>query len=217
MKKIFKILGGVLLTLVISFVVINLGVLRQTRPYMYQQVADAPEAYTAIVLGARVYPSGRLSSMLEDRVLTAVELYKQGKVERILVSGDHGQPDYDEVNAMKDFLVEQGVSAEDIFLDHAGFDTFDSMYRAKEVFHVDSAVIVTQEFHLPRAVYIARGLGLDAYGVAADRQPYASIVYNKAREWPARAKSFLSVHFGGQPTYLGDPIHITGDASNSWD
>lgn len=217
MKRIFKTAGIVIVAAFMAFIGINVFVMQRTKAYIFTNATDAPAAYTAIVLGARVYPSGRLSPMLQDRTLTAVDLYKAGKVERILVSGDHGRPEYDEVNAMKDFLVEHGVPAQDIFLDHAGFDTFDSMYRAKDVFEVDNAIIVTQDFHLPRSIYIARGLGIDAYGVSADRQPYASIVYNKAREWPARAKSFLSVHFGGKPTYLGDPVPITGDATKSWD
>lgn len=196
------------------FIGINLFVLGKARPYT--QNPD-PSAYVAIVLGARVYPGGRLSPMLEDRIQTALELYQRGKVKRILVSGDHARPEYDEVNAMKDFLLAAGVPASDIFLDHAGFDTYDSLYRAKHIFQVDTAIVVTQEFHLPRAVYIARSVGIDAVGLSADKRPYASIRYNELREWPSRFKAFLNVALRVKPQYLGEILPITGVASASWD
>lgn len=212
-RKIRKVFIALSAGLVI-FIAVNLFVLGKARPYT--QNPD-PSAYVAIVLGARVYPSGRLSPMLEDRIQTALELYQRGKVKRILVSGDHGRVEYDEVNAMKDYLLAAGVPASDIFLDHAGFDTYDSLYRAKHIFQVNSAIVVTQEFHLPRAVYIARSIGLDAVGMAADKRPYASIRYNKLREWPSRFKAFLNIVLHVKPQYLGEVLPIIGDASVSWD
>lgn len=178
---------------------------------------DSVETYqTAIVLGAKVNNDDP-SDILEDRLLTGLELYQDGKVEKILVSGDNGQIEYNEVGAMRDYLLEKGVSGEDIFMDHAGFDTYDTMYRAKEIFKVEDAIIVTQNFHLPRAIYIARALDIDAVGVSADRQTYVYIDLYERREKLAQVKAFLNVIFHSKPKFLGDPIPITGDGVESWD
>lgn len=195
----------------------NVFILDSAESRIFRSATDAPPRVTIIVLGARVYPKGHLSPMLADRMLTALDLYRQGKAERFLLSGDHGKVDYDEVNTMKDFLLNKGVAAKDIFLDHAGFDTYDSMYRARAIFEVRSAIVVTQGFHLARAVYTARAMGIDAVGVAADRQPYAGVAYNEAREVPARSKTFWRVSLHAKPRVLGDVIPITGDALKSWD
>ena len=112
-------------------------------------------------------------------------------LKKILMSGDHGQEDYDEVNAMKKYAVEKGVAADDVFMDHAGFSTYETMYRARDVFQAKKVIIVTQKYHLYRAVYIARALGLEAYGIASDPRPYSSVVYNNAREFLARVKDFF--------------------------
>jgi SanA protein len=176
--------------------------------------------YTAIVLGARVYDDGSLSNMMEDRMLAGMELYKAGKVKKILISGDHGRKNYDEVNTIRNHLLNHGIPPEDIFMDHAGFDTYDSMFRAREVFGVKDAVIVTQRFHLPRAVYIARKLGLDASGLAADKREYRvrSKRYSFVREIPARVKAFLDVEiFHSSPKFLGEKIPITGDGRKTVD
>ncbi len=176
------------------------------------QAQQAPEAEAIIVLGARVHPDGRLSGMLLDRMITAAELYDQGKASKILVSGDHGTVSYNEVRAMKNFLEQRGIPEEQIFMDHAGFNTYDSMYRAKAIFQVNKAIIVTQEYHLMRAVYNARGLGIEAYGVASDRQEYAGMPKFKLREIAARNKDYALVElFKPEPTYLGKIIPISGD------
>lgn len=161
-----------------------------------------------IVPGASVLSSGQPSDVLEDRLLTAVELYKADKVKKFLVSGDHGQVNYNEVETMGQYLLNQGIPAEDIVLDHAGFDTFDTMVRAREVFQVDSAVVVTQEFHLPRAIYLGRAAGLNITGVIADQQTYVKIAYFVFREYFARVKAVLNVWFQASPKYLGEPIPI---------
>jgi len=169
-------------------------------------------AHTAIVPGAYVYPDG-----LADRVSTAVDLYIQGKVEKILLTGDHGRSSYDEVNSMRKYAEARGVPTRDIFMDHAGFSTYDSMYRAREVFRVNSAVIVTQDFHLPRAVYTARRLGLQAVGISADRYVYAGTEIYHLREIPARVKAFLQITAGSKPRFLGPAISITGDGRDTRD
>lgn len=174
---------------------------------------DVPVADAILVLGARVYSDGRLSLMLYDRLIAAQELYEKKKAPKLIVSGDHGQIEYDEVNAMKDFLIEQGIPSEDIFMDHAGFSTYESMYRARDIFKVKKIIIVTQEFHLTRAVFIARELGLEAYGVASDIHEYGQVmIKSRLREIAARNKDFLFVKFiKPEPTYLGDEIPVTGD------
>lgn len=174
--------------------------------------ADAPSAQVAIVLGARVDPDGHPSPMLADRLATGVELYRLGKVKKLLLSGDHGTIPYDEVNAMREYVMERGVPAEDVFMDHAGFSTFDSMYRARDVFLVTDTLVVTQDFHLARAVYTARTLGLRATGVSADRRPYLHTYWPAVREWLARCKAFLQLHvLASKPHFLGPTIPITGD------
>ncbi len=184
---------------------------------IYVSNDSLPEKYVAIVLGAKVYSNGNPSDMLEDRLLTAFDLYKAGKVKRFLLSGDHGTTSYDEVDGMKNYLTKLGVKKEDIFLDHAGFDTYDSMYRAREIFEVRDALIVTQGYHLPRAVFLARKLGIDAEGVIADRRPYRNSNIFKARELGAQVKSFFELVFRIKPKHLGEQIPITGDSSASFD
>ena len=180
--------------------------------------AEAAEpAQVALVLGAGVTRSGYPTPMLRDRLETALELYRAGKVQKLLLSGDHGRTDYDEVNAMRRYLEERGVPPEDLFLDHAGFDTYDSMYRAAAVFQVEDVIVVTQEFHLPRALWIATRLGLDAQGVAADRFRYGVERAYAARELAARVKAFGEVAVRRRPVFLGPVIPITGDGRATHD
>lgn len=178
---------------------------------------ELPEVYTVVVLGARVYSDGGLSLYLKNRVEGALALYNSGKVSRFLLSGDHGTKSYDEVNAMKDYLENQGVPTSDIFLDHAGFNTYNSMVRAKEIFEVEDCIVVSQDYHLPRAIYIARSLGVDAYGFAQSSAELSSSNFNKRREFLARVKSFIELKLGLEPTYLGEVIPITGDSKLSYD
>ena len=158
------------LAFAIAVVSINYYIFTASEDYIYKQVPATPKCYTAIVLGAMVSKSGRLSDFLQDRLDVSIELFNNGKINRFLLSGDHGKVDYDEVNSMKAYLIEKGIPTDSIFLDHAGFDTYNSIVRAKEIFKVTDIMIVTQEFHLPRAVYIARSQGLIAYGICADKR-----------------------------------------------
>jgi len=174
---------------------------------------SVPEADAILVLGARVYANGNVSLMLNDRLTTGYELYKKGKAKKIIVSGDHGRKDYDEVNTMKSFLMEKGVPSEDIFMDHAGFSTYESLYRARDIFQVKKVIITSQEYHLMRAVFIARELGLEAFGVAADKHVYHGVMLkSELREIAARNKDFLTAKiFKPLPKYLGEVIPVTGD------
>jgi len=173
---------------------------------------QAPEADAILVLGAYVFPDGTVSDVLNDRLAVGYELYQQGKAPKIIVSGDHGRKDYDEVNAMKDFLSSKKVPNEDVFMDHAGFSTYESIYRARDIFQVKKLIIVTQEYHLMRAVFIARELGLEAYGVTSDKRNYVYAAQYELREIAARNKDFfLAKVLKPEPTFLGEEIPVSGD------
>jgi SanA protein len=176
-----------------------------------------PHAQVALVLGAYVQPDGRPSAMLEDRLAAAAALYRDGRVDRVLASGDHGRPDYDEVNAMRRELVRLGVPDRDVFTDHAGFDTLDSVVRARKVFGVRSAVVVTQPFHMARALWLARHAGLDATGLEAGAgKSYGSKgTVAGVRELLARTKAVADVVTGARPAFLGPRVDIDGDARAS--
>ena len=170
-----------------------------------------------IVLGAGVHSDGSPTWMLEDRILVGERLYEKNAAGKLLMSGDHGRVEYDEVNSMKQFAINDGIASEDIFMDHAGFETYDTMYRARDVFGAKKVVIVTQKYHLYRALYIAKSLGLDAYGVSADLRGYGNKQWmREVREWLARVKAFGKCIKKPKPTYLGDKIDITasGDVTN---
>lgn len=166
-----------------------------------------------IVLGCLVRSDGNPSHMLNDRLETGMELYEKGVAPKLLMSGDHGNKEYNEVGAMKNWAVDHGAAPEDVFMDHAGFSTYESIYRAKEIFGVKKAVIVSQNYHLYRAVYIARALGIDAYGVAAEDTVYSGQTYRDIREAAARSKDFILTVFKPKPTYLGDTIAVSGNGN----
>ena len=163
-----------------------------------------------LVLGAGIW-NNRPSPMLEDRLLQGIALYNKNASNKMIVSGDHGKEEYDEVNVMKQFAMEKGVNSKDIFMDHAGFSTYDSVYRAKEIFQAKKIVIVTQKYHLYRALYIAKKLGLEAYGVASDPRKYVGQSLRELREIVTRNKDFIKVMFKPQATYLGDTIPVSGN------
>lgn len=168
------------------------------------------DADCILVLGAAVR-GDTPSKMLRDRLDVGIALYQAGIAPKLLLSGDNGQQYYNEVTVMLRYSLEAGVPAEDIFLDHAGFSTYESMYRAGAVFQVERAVIVTQGYHLSRALYDARGLGLEAVGVASDQQVYGGQDYRDLREIAARVKDFFMVILKPEPTFLGPVIPIGGD------
>lgn len=164
-----------------------------------------------LILGCGIHDDGSPSAMLYDRLRRGVELFEQGAAPKLLMTGDHGREDYDEVNTMKSFAVEAGIASADVFMDHAGFSTYESMYRAKEIFQAKKIIIITQEYHLYRAIYIAQRLGLEAYGVAADYRAYSGQTYRDLREILARVKDFGTSILKPKPTYLGEAIPIWGD------
>lgn len=195
-----KTIKKTILFLVLGLIVIIMLVLglkayieQDTRHLTYSRIAEIPEATTAIVLGASVHSDGKLSPVLKDRVDSALELYRRGKVEYILVSGDHRSHDYNEVDAMGNYLLEKGVPEEAIILDHSGLDTYDTMYRAREVFQIESGIVVTQKFHLPRALFIAKNLGLKYNGLEAGSVNYRATNKIQRRELLANFKAVYEV------------------------
>jgi SanA protein len=214
-RLVVRIVLGALATVVLLVAAANAIVLLGGRGTTHDPEA-VPHAQVALVLGAGVDAAGRPSAMLEDRLRVAARLYREHRVDKVLASGDHGRPDYDEVNAMRRELLRLGVASSDLFTDHAGFDTLDSVVRARRVFEVRSAIIVTQAFHLPRALWLARHAGLEAHGLAADRGSYGSKGrLAKVREVLARTKAVKDVVTGAQPRFLGPRIDIAGDGRAS--
>lgn len=173
-------------------------------------VEAAQPAQAILVLGAYVNPSGEVSRILKDRLDYALACYEAGKAPKIIVSGDHGSKTYDEVRAMSQYLEEAGVPPEDIFLDHAGFSTYDSVYRMKSIFLVDNAIIVTQEYHAVRAAYIAKQMDIEVQTIASDTYVYEEMAYYRFREVGARLKAFIMAGIvKPEPKYLGDVIPIS--------
>lgn len=181
--------------------------------YPLEKVPDRP---VAIVFGAQIFGDGRLSAMLNDRVRMGAALYHEGKVQALLLTGDNSQVEYNEPEAMRQYALNFGVPDDAIVLDYAGFRTYDSCYRARDIFQVSGAILVTQRFHLDRALLVCNALGIDSVGVAADvMRPtgYAqrSLLSSEIREFPATVYSVFDLLRGEKPTYLGDPLPIFPD------
>lgn len=185
-----------------------------TKPYIFDTIEATPTTQVALVLGASVTSGGVLSPVLAARADRAIALYNAHKVHKILVTGDNATLSHDEVDPVGKYLAAKGVPMRDIFLDHAGFDTYSSMYRARDVFNVSSLTIVSQPFHLPRAVFIARSLGLRAYASPADTNGLN--LYNYVREMPAMVKAEYDLLFLRVPKYLGQQYSITGSGEQTW-
>ena len=164
-----------------------------------------------LVLGCGVEEDGTPSDMLRDRLDRSIEVYQLGAAPKLLMSGDHGRVEYNEVGTMKQYAIGEGILSQDIFMDHAGFSTYESLYRAKEIFCADRIIIVTQKYHLYRALYIAEQLGIEAYGVASDQHTYGGQMMRDIREVAARCKDFATTMMCPRPTYLGERISIQGD------
>lgn len=182
-----------------------------------EQATRLQDVDCILVLGCQVRSDGSPSSMLEDRLKRGVALYEAGAAPKILMSGDHGTRYYNEVDAMKRYALAEGVPSVDIFMDHAGFSTYESMARAIRIFEADKVIIVTQEYHLYRALYIAKALGIDAYGVASDYQRYGGQLNRDVREVLARIKDFGMSIAKPDPTYLGEKIPISGNGETTHD
>ena len=180
-----------------------------------QEAAQIDGVDCILVLGCLVKSDGTPSDMLNDRLAVGVQVYEgllaAGSDTPLLMSGDHGREEYNEVYAMKQYAIAAGVESSEIFMDHAGFSTYESIYRAKEIFGAEKIVIVTQGYHLSRALYIAESMGLEAYGVSADLRSYRGQLNRDVREILARNKDFITSMLKPVPTYLGESISLEGD------
>lgn len=217
-KKLIKIILGICILAFAWVMGVNIYTVAVAtdRILTAEQAAGLEDIDCILVLGAGVN-GDEPKPMLRDRIDTGVELYFSGASDKLLMSGDHGRKNYDEVNVMKDCAVEAGADSSDVFMDHAGFSTYESIYRAKEIFGAHRIIIVTQRYHLFRALYIARQLGVEAYGVCSDVRSYTKPVYRELREVLARNKDFVKCIFKPEPTYLGDAIPVSGDGNQTND
>ena len=213
LKFIIKIAVIILILCVLATIAVNLVMIIRERKKILS-VSEIPEDYDCIlVLGCSVRPDGTPSSVLRERLDKAIELYKE-KGGKILMSGDHQTLYYNEVRVMKEYAVSKGVPSEDIFLDHAGYSTYDSIYRAKYTFGVKKMVIVTTKYHLYRALYLAEVFGIDAKGIAA-KDVKSEVLYNNMREIFARDKDFISSILKPQSEITGDKISLEGNGDDT--
>lgn len=211
MKKVIKYIIIVIIVVILIILGINLYVKFSTNSQIINkdEYAKLTDVDCIIILGAGIW-GDKPSPMLEDRLLEGINLYNS-MPNKIIMSGDHSRKEYDEVNIMKQYAIYNEIPSEDIFMDHAGFSTYESIYRAKEIFKAKKVVIVTQKYHLYRALYIANQLGLDAYGVGSDPRKYVGATYRELREILARNKDFIKCIYKPKPTYLGDTIPVSGN------
>jgi vancomycin permeability regulator SanA len=210
MKKIFKTIIILITIVIIITVAINLHICLSVKNQIITDFNKEDNYDAVLVLGAGIRKK-KPSPLLRERLDRGIEIYKSGAAKKLIMSGDHGTKEHDEVNVMKNYAIENGVPSEDIFMDHAGFSTYESVYRAKEIFKAQNIVIVTQEYHLYRALYIANSLKLQAVGSDASVERLGGQTYRDFREILARNKDFITCIFKPEPTYLGEEIPITGN------
>ena len=221
-KKLYRTLL-ICLVVLLGLGILGAGVVFGINGYVVNSTRDqllSPEAAALLedvdcilVLGCKVKSNGEPSAMLEDRLRRGVELFHAGAAPKLLMSGDHGTMTYNEVQSMKQYAIDRDIASSDVFMDHAGFSTYESIYRAKDIFQAKKIIIVTQEYHLYRALYIANALGIEAYGVNADYRNYSGQFARDIREILARNKDFLTSIFQPEPTYRGEAIPIWGDGN----
>lgn len=213
---VWLIFAAVIMTLTVVGINLYIVIKEKSRIVSLEEASDF-KADCIIVLGAGIRDDGSPTWMLEDRIKIGDKLYQNHAADKIIMSGDHGRDNHDEVNTMKNYAINEGIPSEDIFMDHAGFETYDSLYRARDIFGAKKVMIVTQEYHLYRALYIADKLGIDARGVTSDLRFYSKkMAYWKFREYLARVKSFIKCIIQPEPKYLGDTIDlsVSGDVTN---
>lgn len=202
----------IIIVLLIVILSINFYIIIKTKNKIVEEkkLTGITNIDCILVLGAGVR-GNKPTYMLEDRILQGIKLYKDDISSKIIMSGDHRSKEYDEVNVMKTYAIEKGVKSEDIFMDHAGFSTYESLYRAKEIFEAKRVIIVTQKYHLYRALYIAKALEIEAYGVPSNLRIYTGQLIREIREVIARNKEFVKCIIKPKPTFLGETIPISGN------
>ena len=210
--KLLKCLIFTILAVIITIIITNIIIVTTTNNNILDKnnIKTIENIDCILILGAGIRGNNP-SPMLEDRLLEGISLYQNEVSPKILASGDHMSKYYDEVNVMKDFLVGHKIPSQDIFMDHAGISTYDSIYRAKYIFKAKKIIIVTQKYHLHRALYIAENLGIEVYGIASNPREYTNQSIREIREFLARTKDFFKTLFKMKSTYLGENISIKGN------
>ena len=212
MHYILKVILFIFLFCVVFIVWLNVYIFSITQSLIVP-IEDIPERYKiALLFGAGV-SWNQLSLMLQDRASTVVELFSNEIVDKVLISADNSREEYDEVRPTRDFLIEKGIKSWVVYLDFAGFDSYDSLYRAKEIFGADQLILVSQEFHLPRLLFLCRGLWLDCIGLKADKHDYLGLWYNYFREFGANVKAYFSLLLNVEPKFLWEKIPLTGESN----
>lgn len=215
MKKIKKfILPAIILSLIGLAVVLvtNSNVTAKTEKEIFTELKDVPKTKVAIIFGAGI-SGDQPSRYLKDRLDAGILLYKSNKVDKILLSGDNGRNEYDELTVMKLYCQKNGVDTTKIYIDYAGFDSYSTMYRAKHIFKVDTAILVSQKYHLNRCIYLGDQLGIESFGYSADRGIYPGYNYYSFREKLSVTKSVLDIIRNRKPIYLGKPVDINGKSN----
>lgn len=217
-KKIFLFWFFLFISLLVFCFSVNIYIEKKSENYIYSKINDLENKKVWLVLWAQVFKWWIPSNILKDRLDSSIRVYNSWKFEIFLLSWDHWTVYYDEVNTMKDYLLKKWIPKEKLFLDHAGFDTYDSLYRAKNIFWAEDLIIFTQQFHLPRAVYIWKWLWLDVTWYVSDKHIYLNESYNKRREFFARIKAFLEVEIlHTKSKYLWGKIDLDWSYLESWD
>ncbi|WP_343566912.1 ElyC/SanA/YdcF family protein [Sphingobacterium sp.] len=215
MKKIKRFVLVVVALCVVALVVVvitNSNVTAKTDSVIFTELKDVPRTKVAIIFGAGINVD-QPSRYLKDRLDAGISLYKNHKVDKILLSGDNGRDEYDELSVMKLYCQKNGIDTAKIYIDYAGFDSYSTMYRAKYIFNVDTAILVSQKYHLNRCVYLGDKLGIKSFGYSADRAAYPGYKYYAFREKLSVAKAFLDVMRNRKPKYLGKQVDVNGKSN----
>ena len=212
MKKILVWFWVWLSSLIVFIITINFYVLSHSDTNYYYNVNWLENNYIWLVFWASVSQNGMPSDILKDRLKVTYKAYDLWKIEKIIVSWDNSHKSYNEPVAMQKYLMSMWVEEDDIYLDYAWFDTYDTLYRAREIFGVDKIVLFTQDFHLKRAMYIWKRLWIKTLWVETNLQKYLNETYNNRREVFARIKAFLDIEIiKSKPRFLGEEIEILTD------
>ncbi len=216
-NRMIKIMIIGIIILMIAIFSLNIYVVNSTKNEIVKEenVSNIEGVDCILILGAGIW-GDKPSPILEDRLKEGITLYKKGTTKKIIMSGDHSREDYDEVKIMKEYAESEGVPSEDIFMDHAGFSSYDSVYRAKEIFGVQNMIIVTQKYHLYRSLYIAKKLGIEAYGIESNLRIYPGQVFREIREILARDKDYFKCIMKPEASIMGEKISLdgSGDITN---
>ena len=214
MKKYLKIALYLAIIGLVAIVSVNYYVKSSTKKHIYYSLKKFPKNDVGIVFGAGIN-GDQPSKYLKDRLDAGIALYKANRINKILLSGDNGRDEYDELTVMKNYCYKHGVDTTKIFIDYAGFDTYSTMYRAKHIFNIKKATLISQEYHLNRAIYIGQKLGIKSVGYSANNGEYLGYKYVTFREYGSIFKSFFDVLRNREPRFLGNPIDINGVSNYS--